>query len=556
MDAIHEGKYSMPIKQAYHANIKESREHETNELLYEFLDDYSYSDAQFACIHVYKNKREEIFLNLSMEKGPKDLESMTKMLQWRVSGLSQENGHKGGGNKRLIYGHNALRVILQSVVNSEEFIKAETKPDDIFTLSKDQGISEGDFQNKVDRDHIKWPTDRLNLDEEGGWFNTYRTDMERVGLPIEYVIRFTLTDPIRKEYTDMKSWKYLIALIQMKNYKIPIHFKNELLEETEFSTYPNIDMIGLHHKNMEQIMELYISPSDEFIIKNKDMYTNVKDEEIPFESSFQYVGNIRSYKIDETYLKEQLKILNDFRVQKHIQEDYYGVYIILNKKQTHCLPISGILPLSKNLGALLGNSCFRLVIEPTCTDINLDKLITTDTIKAKTRFKHINVTQKLVQSIIKIVKNNICPPSIDDLSQQAKKKKTTDSKPGQCYLVYLGENLYKYGFVTGTEKMDTRMKAHLNESIQKVKEFCQIGMTEKHCKPLHFTTPIARPKAFEEWIGQLLEDRCEDKNGVEKIILYQHDGSENEQREYFTCTDPDYIMDIILPLILKNQQTF
>ena len=100
------------------------------------------------------------------------------------------------------------------------------------------------------------------------------------------------------------------------------------------------------------------------------------------------------------------------------------------------------------------------------------------------------------------------------------------------------------------------MKAHLNESIQKVKEFCQIVMTEKHCKPLHFTTPIDRPKAFEEWIGQLLEDRCKDKNGVEKIILYQHDGSENEQREYFTCTDPDYIMDIILPLILKNQQTF
>ena len=56
MDATHEGKYSMPIKQAYNAHIKESREHETHELLYEFIDDYSYSDAKFACIHICKNK--------------------------------------------------------------------------------------------------------------------------------------------------------------------------------------------------------------------------------------------------------------------------------------------------------------------------------------------------------------------------------------------------------------------------------------------------------------------------------------------------------------------
>jgi hypothetical protein len=119
----------------------------------------------------------------------------------------------------------------------------------------------------------------------------------------------------------------------------------------------------------------------------------------------------------------------------------------------------------------------------------------------------------------------------------------------------LGAHLYKYGLVTCEEKMEKRMKAHYNDSIQKVKEFCQIDLPEKYCKPLYYTTPLTTPKAFEEWIGQLLEDYCEDKNGVEKICLYQHDGSEHEQREYFTCTDHAYIIDVILPLILKNQQT-
>ena len=556
MDATHEGKYSMPIKQAYNAHIKESREHETHELLYEFIDDYSYSNAGFACIHICKNKKDEVYLHLSMEKGPQELESMTKILQWRLSGSSKEKGHKGGGNKRLIYGHNASRVILQSVVNTEEFIKAETKPDDIFALSNDQSISEGDFQNKVDRDYIKWPTDRLNLDDEGAWFNTYLTDMKHKGLPVTYVIRLTLTDPMRKEYIDEKYWKYLICLIQMKNYNIPIYFKNELLEETEFCSYSNIDMIGLHHKESEQIMELYLSSNDECIIKNKDVYKNTKGEEIAFESGFQRVGNIYLYKITESYLKDQLNILNGLikPERKYSQEEFYGIYVLLNEKQTNYLPISEILPLSKNLGFELGNSCFRLIIEPTCIDSILEKIITTDTIKAKTRFKNINKAKKLVQEIIKIARNNICSTPTNESTQLAKKKKTIDSNPGQCYLIHLGAHLYKYGYVTSTEKMEKRMKAHYNDSIQKVMEFCQIDLAEKYCKPLHYTTPLACPKAFEEWIGQLLEQHCEDKNGVEKIILYQHDGSEHEQREYFTCIDPAYIINIILPLILKNQQ--
>ena len=57
MEANHEGKYSMPIKQSYNAHIKESREHETHQLLSEFFDDYSYSGAEFACIHVEKQNK-------------------------------------------------------------------------------------------------------------------------------------------------------------------------------------------------------------------------------------------------------------------------------------------------------------------------------------------------------------------------------------------------------------------------------------------------------------------------------------------------------------------
>jgi len=312
-------------------------------------------------------------------------------------------------------------------------------------------------------------------------------------------------------------------------------------------------MIGLQHKHDEQIMELYFSETDECIIKNKNLYINSKGEEIVFDAGFKKFGNISVYKINEGYLKEQLSMLNEIsRPVRHFnQENFYGLYVYLNGKQTNYLPISDIMPASKGLGALLGNSLFRIVFEPTCVDSILEKLIITPTIKAKTHFKNISQIKKLLNEVIKIARINISPEEV----KVAKKKKTSDNIPGQCYLIYLGADLYKYGHVTGEEKMKKRMDQHKMESIEKVKEFCQIDMAEKYCKPIHYTTPLNKPKGFEEWIGQMLEDNSYYKN-LEKIILYQNDGSEHEQREYFTCTDQDYIIDTILPMIIKNQQQY
>jgi hypothetical protein len=466
MDSLnHEGKYSMPIKQAYHANIKESREYETNKLLYEFFDDYSYSNSKFACIHYTKNKKNEYILYLAMEKGPQDLKSMECILRWRISGNSHETGHKGGGNKRLIYGHGGLRCSLNSIIDDDKFIRAETKPDDIFALSSDSTISEGDFQINVDRSYIKWP-DIFDLDNDGAWFNDYRKEMKLVGLDVGYVMRFTLSTP-RKEYIDKKLWRYLIAMIQMKNYTIPIHFKNEFLGETEFQTYPNIDMIGLYNKQQEQIIEIFLK-LDEFVLKNNDVYTNIKGEPISFETNFEPLGIARIYKTNETHLKENITKLNNISLErKYNQEDFYGGYVILNDKQTNYLPILDILPLSKNVGPILGNSLCRIVIEPTCSDTILEKFIRTDTIKADTIFKHPNKTKKLMSELLRLAKHNIRP----DLSDIPKKKKVEDNIDGQCYIIQIGPELYKYGYVTCVENMDKRMKSHKLDSIKKVKEF-------------------------------------------------------------------------------------
>jgi len=554
MASTHEGKFSMPIKQSYNSHIKESREHDTQELLYEFFDDFSYSNASFACIHLLKNKRGEVQLYLSMEHGPIELENMSKILQWRLSGTSQEKGHKGGGNKRLIYGHCASKVILHSVINDEEFIRAETKPDEIYLLSCDSTISEGDFQIKVDREHIKWPTDILRLEEDGAWFKDYITDMrENEQLNIGYVIRLTLSKP-RKEYIDMDNWKYLISLIQMKNYTIPIYFKNELLGETEFMTYPTTDIIGLEHKKIdtEQVMDLFINDKDDVTIRLKDTYINSKGDEVPFNETMIRIGPLNLYQIDGSYLKTELVALNKLSNKigrSYTQEDFYGIYIRINNKQTNYLPVTGILPPSKNLSEL-GNSLYRLVISPECCDDVLERFITTDTIKAKTRFKDINKAKKIMSVITKIAKG-----TGEVLAQPEVTKFKEISVKGQCYIISFGEGLYKYGLVTGTDKMDKRMNEHLRESIKNVKEFCNIETKEKYCKAIHYTTPLSNPKGFEERIGQILEEN-QISSSIRKIQLFQNRQSEHEHREYFTCDDDEYMLNVILPLIIREQQEY
>ena len=101
-----EANYSMPIKKAYSSHIKESREHALHEIIYEFLDDHSYTDASYASLHIKtikKGDKDMTMLYVCMEDGPSDLETLNKLVQWRVSGKSKETGHRGGGNKRFIY---------------------------------------------------------------------------------------------------------------------------------------------------------------------------------------------------------------------------------------------------------------------------------------------------------------------------------------------------------------------------------------------------------------------------------------------------------------------
>lgn len=553
--------YSMPIKQAYLSHIKESREHPKYEIIYEYLDDYSYSDSKYSLIHLKKNKKGKTEFYVSMENGPDSNDILNKLVQWRISGESEERGHKGGGNKRFIYGHEASRVIICSRLNDDDFLKLELSPNQIFELSKSDDISEGDFQKQVDRDGIRW-SHIYDFDEDGGWFKDYINNIESdFNKKVNYVMRFTFED-VPAEYSDEFLWNEFISRIAMKNYDIDIFYKNELIGDNSFTKIKNIDMLGFSNigNNVENtygdnetgVKEflLYTDNRGNPYIKYKNKYYNQKNNEVNIFHHLQPHSKIKTFIINKEHFDKNLKKINNINRDntKYTNEHFYGIYIKINGKQTNYLPISDLIVPSKNLGKYLRNSYFRIVVEPVCDNILLEKFIITDTIKAKTRFKDTSKAKNIFSTIKShcLDRGNDIPPVPPP---------PPNPTYGMCYLIYLGYYVYKFGYVQDYTKVKSRISSHKN-NIKIIKDF----LTEEELdgeniddeldefKVLFLTCPVERYRGCEEAISSLLQND-------EMIEMYGSLNS-NIPREYFKCYDNDHIIRNILPEICSLQQDY
>ena len=70
----------------------------------------------------------------------------------------------------------------------------------------------------------------------------------------------------------------------MKNYKIAIYFKNELLGEKEFIEYEKLDFVGLNDKtpDTEKELELLIDNENEYYIRYGGHIRDINNHEITF----------------------------------------------------------------------------------------------------------------------------------------------------------------------------------------------------------------------------------------------------------------------------------
>ena len=572
--------HSHSVKENFKADIEESRRIGLNELFYEYFDDHTYSGSKKIGMLI-KEKNGKWYLYLFQEKGPQNEGKMQKLLEWRRSGKSNEIGHKGGGNKRLIFGMLSTKTTIISKTPNG-IIMMETNPMDIFNLANSD-ISEQDFRVKVDSStYVKTP-EKIDDDNLPKWYSdTYEEIRDEFEIEPNYMTRMELKD-IPKEFKDNKKWNEFINKIRAKQYDIPIIYKNEILGMKKVEEYENIDLVGLKSKQHLKKVTIYINTDDNSFVlgynckdndtdtdnnidtdndadnnddDNLKMYNIINKCEVTDKSKLSKWGDIDMFVAIGDKFKEEFDKYNKGHDNTLKHEDCYGVYFIINGKLTNFKRIEGngnLLSEGKNNnickkdGKFTSTNKFRMVFKPN-NEETFDKLIQTATIKAQTKFLDTSEYKNIISHSMNIYRGKY--PHLDKEKSKPKVKtaKENNDIEGCVYVIYLGNDLYKFGLVHSKGSYPKRERQHKKESKEKVKHFTGKELEHENATPLSRINTKS-PQGAEEKIAKILEDNEFDEDGEEVITLFKNDGSKTKCREYFMCTKIDFILQNIIPLI-------
>lgn len=568
--------HGQSTKEMYRCDIEDSIKQKTVYKLYEYLDDHSYCDSENIGVwirpHTIKCRdnatREYIDhhnfqMILFQEDGPTSDTALRKLLEWRRSGDSDEIGHKGGGNKRLIYGMNATKVTIYMKPDEHVVLKCETKPKAIYELSVGDKC-EDEFHSLVDTSQYVKTPEEIPFDELP---NSYRDLYHTISSDSDFEPNYLMIvemDELPSEFNNRGLWDEFIHQVRAKQYDIPIHFKNEVLDMNMYETYEPIDTVGLHgpEPNSMKHLDLYIDKSCKkfFIQINEKRYDVRTGVEMDPSSDMLLWGTVSAFLVEEEYFKQQYDEYNlglD-RIHRAKQEDFYGVYFMLNGKLTNYLPIkeSSIVQ-SKNNKISSGNhqSCnrFRLLIQPNnevCGESKyFNSLIRTETIKALSGFLDSSPYKYIIKQSMEIYRNNTVT------QKRVKKASISPNLRGGVYLLYFGYGLWKFGKVSQYSRIDTRIKQHIAKKKDYLVEF-KILDDDSVTKVVpnvatFYKEETAKPAGAEEDIESIVKELQETENKKEeyKIVTYASRGDNTKIREFFKCDDTDLVMNQLIPLI-------
>lgn len=548
--------YGQSTKESYRNDIEISRSVYPVYKIYEWLDDHTYCSSTAMGINISKDDDNETFLYLFQDDGPRDINTLAKFLEWRKSGKSNEIGHKGGGNKRNIYGHECAEAIIFMKIDEKHALKCSTKPNAILELSKSD-INEGDFRNIIDTSKYKMDPEKNKIKDLPSWYTSlFEKLKEESGIDPNFLIRLELSD-IPEQYKNKDSFTEFVNQIRAKRYRIPIKFKNELIGMNQYEQYSNIDLIGLEDPNKSKDIEedLYYN------LSNKKHYFNQNGIYIDVTGGKQKIneedivpwGKIRMFISSDNYIQSELKKYNNGNPNKKNQEDFYGVYLLINGKQTNYLPFDGkSLGDGKNNKIMEGKNknTFRMIFIPDqkyCINSEtFNSLIITNDVKALTNFLENSPKGNITKYAMKLYKGECLTKSIK--KKREKKVKIDKMKTGGIYLIYLGNGLCKLGMVTNYSNMDNRMKEHKSICIEKIKEYSSLLSKKQLPKypniMIVYEKETSNPRGDEESLMKIIES-----NKSDKIKTIQSSRSENELNEYFICDDFDYIQSNIYSLV-------
>ena len=587
-----EDTYSQSTKEMYCSDIEDSLKQDTLYKNFEYFDDYTYGTSEKIGVYFrqHKSNADMVEIYFFQSDGPKEPDKLINLIRWRKSGLSDEVGHKGGGNKRNIYGFKSELTTIFVRRSDKTVLTCSVRPNKIYQLATSD-INETQFRDVVDKNpYISWPESKNEEDLPAWYTKLYLKLYKESNIQPNYLLKMEIKkSDIPIEYKSIPHYEDYLNKLAAKQYQIPILFRNTILETREgeennygkgYHRYQKIDLIGWGAKqNIKQVLIHYDKSSNQFFIEFDNKYypavESVLDskkkefEHSPLPDTAVEWGQMEMFMVDNDYFDIQFKKINNSYngcLQSFRVEDFYGIYLLLNNKLTNYLPVEGnLLGQSRNnninevmynlyqskseeeqieLGMDKPNKCsglFRMILKPNaeaCLDTEIfNALIRTEIIKALSGFLSRSPYQEIIKMCMLIYRGRF--PSVPKKVKDDKKIKN-----GGIYFVYLGYQLYKFGYVTSDKNFKKRLQELEKTSIEIVYEFTRKYMSYDHVNYI-FTGSFPNPKAVEEKIAQML---LTDSSG--KITVFQHEGKKNEIREYFKCTDIDYLIQEIIPEII------
>ena len=544
--------HAQSVKETYNSDIEDSIKHKEIYKMFEFFDDYSYGNSGkmgfYIKLDLERNKKYLIFF---MEDGPQSPEKMQKILEWRRSGISNEIGHKGGGNKRNIYGHKSEKTCLYSKLENGRIIWSETYPNKLYDLANSD-ISEDEFRSRSDSSEYVMVPSLKDEEDLPSWCSLqYQELNELFYMQANYFIRMELSE-LPREYNNIDKWTELINQIGAKQYQIPIFYKNDLLDKK--GEIVNIDLVGFETKNDEKTLQLFVDTETyKFYIKNQNKYFDAETKVLQEDKdTFILWGEINMFISGEEEFSSNLKKYNTDINNKHKAEDFYGVYILLNNKLTNYLPIAGkLLGDGKSNRIINGEkNCnrFRMIFIPNqdhCSKDLFNSLIRTESIKALTGFLDKSCYREIIKNSMEFYKGK--PDKNGEsvfISESDYIAPVPKPKLGGGFLLYYGSGLWKFGFTTTFNSIEKIVKKEYEKSIELINHYINLEQEIKLALLFWKSKPTENLEELENKIFDIIEEYSENE---EDLILNIE--VERDLEKYFICEDIQHIIDYFIPTL-------
>lgn len=389
---------TIPKSKIFDSFVKDSYKIPFCDALYEWYSNSTYSNSSNSLTYV-KNDNGKMSIFYAFDTS-NDQINLNNLISFKSShNIHSEIGHHGDGFKRFSFKHLGKMEIYS--INSDQKTYQYLCQEHLNLKNKlEEGMSNSEFERTMDNSNYTIFSKTIDIEDMPRKISKFIDDKNLPFTP-KFVVKFSNLKNNIEEYVNHKLYESLVDVISFINYQHldKIYIKNEFQSDVEFVEIKGFDIRGDNKENvnLEIKYEMYQKNEKYYILVDDNcdgefLYELEGKERIILDSdeienqNLIHMCNITIRELKPNYNKKIKDKLNSIKSNKRhiptsIQEQYAGIYIILNDIPINYLPCKNDLIKS---GTAPGRSRYRCIVEPVSNE-HIDKMILTEGIKSNSK---------------------------------------------------------------------------------------------------------------------------------------------------------------------------